>query len=124
MALGWSEDDQFPILVKPESTWVYDDDRSLLTICPSNLPISFFWEWLQQEASRAAGLCLIDHPYAAYFVVEEPPSEIGDIQLVKFTSSSPENKWLDTPRGRPLNSGIFKDRDEFLNQVMFAVVTM
>jgi len=117
--LSWDDNDSFPILIKPQSTWAYDTEKKLITICPNELPVSLFWRWVKEEAARAAGLWLVEHPYAATFVVEEPPSEYLDIHLVKFTSDS-ENYRLDALRGRPVGSGVFENRELFLNEIRLA----
>jgi hypothetical protein len=120
MALGWNEDQRFPVLVQPQSAWARTSGKELEAICPGNLPLRKFWEWAQEEAVRAAAHWLMKLPYAATFVVIKPPSEVWDIQLFKFTSSTSENCRLDVSSGRPFGSSVFRDGESFLKEIISA----
>jgi hypothetical protein len=119
--LSYKENVQLPVLLQPGSEWALDNEKNIITICPEELTPREYWDWLQEEAARAAGLLLTGQVYAPSFVVIEPPDEDYNLQLAQFTSSS-ENYRLDGYRGRPVGSGTFENRDAFLNQVSLAAV--
>ncbi len=117
LALGWKGDQIFPLLVQPTSAWLYDSDQTLSSVHANNFPAPMLWEWIREEAARAAGLWLVGHPYAPTVVLAEPPDVDGDWHLAKFTSENPQ----DTPRGRPFGNGIFEDGQTFLEEIRLAV---
>lgn len=115
-----NEHDKLPVFVEPESAWARSENQ-LEAIYPVNLDIHLFCQWAQEEAARAAGLWLIEHPYAGAFVVSEPPSDDWNLKLVKFTSSMARDCRLDTGKGRPFGNGIFVNCQVFLNEIKLAV---
>jgi len=122
LALSGEKDDEVPILIRPESTWLYDDEQNLATIAPfQQLPIDYFWSWLGEEAARAAGLWLVGFPYAPSVVLEVPPDGISDWQFAKFTSLATNEQSLNPLRGRPSGSGIFENEDAFVVEIRLAV---
>ena len=62
LALGWGKDQVFPVLIQPQSAWLYNSDQTLSSVRPDQLPAPTFWEWFRGEAVRAAGLLLINLP--------------------------------------------------------------
>jgi hypothetical protein len=120
MALQWEETDTFPFLIRPQSTWVYDDEHILATVCPYDLPLKILWNWIKQEAARAAGLWLVGQPYAPTIVLEEPPGGDGELQLARFTSDNANKSEIVNQGGRPFGSGIFEDREAFLREIRLA----
>ena len=119
-ALNWKKEDRIPILIQPQSTWLYNPDHSLETICPyEEMPTRFFWKWVREESVRAAGLWLIKHPYAITVVVAEPPVDSKPLQLYRFTSNpEDQHKFL---KGRPFGSGIFENKEVFLSEIRSAI---
>jgi hypothetical protein len=124
MALQWQGTDKFPFLVRPKSTWLYDDEHSLATVCPLDLPLQLLWHWIQQEAVRAAGLWLVGQSYAPTIVLEEPPGEDGELRLARFTSDSASNSEIVNQGGRPFGSGIFESRGAFLREIRLAAAEL
>jgi hypothetical protein len=123
MALQCVEDDELPLLVACQSTWLYETDQTLATICLNDLPVATFLEWLWQEAARAAGFWLLDMPYAPTVVLSVPPTDNSELQLAMFTSEATD-KQHDNLRGRPFGSGIFDNCQVFLEEVRQAVVRL
>jgi len=123
LALGWEKGDEVPIQIGPESMWLYDDQQHLTTVSPTELPMQFFWNWIKEEAVRAAGLWLVGFPYAPSVVLETIPNGDSDWQLARFTSLSTDGQTL-SPRGRPFGSGIFENREEFLKEIRRAVTEL
>lgn len=119
-ALGWEKEDQVPIQIGPESRWLYDEQENLATVSPMQFPMRFFWNWIKEEAIRAAGLWLVEYPYAPLVVLEAPPDPSSDWELARFTSL-PTDEQSFTCRGRPLGSGVFENRQGFLEEVRLAV---
>ena len=54
LALGWEKEDELPIQIATLSTWLYDDQQNLFTVAPMHLPMNLFWNWIKEEAARAA----------------------------------------------------------------------
>ena len=121
LALGWEKEDELPIQIATQSTWLYDDQQNLSTVAPMQLPLHLFWNWIKEEAVRAAGLWLVGYPYAPTVVLETPPTQGSDWQLARFTSMPTEEQSLDTLRGRPFGSSIFENREAFLLEIKLAV---
>jgi hypothetical protein len=121
LALGWEKEAEVPIQIGPASTWLYDERQNLATVAPMHLPVHLFWEWIKEEAPRAAGLWLVGYPYAPSVVLEAPPEESSDWKLAKFTSRPLEDQSTYTLRGRPYGSGIFENRLAFLEEIRLAV---
>jgi hypothetical protein len=121
MALQCKEDDELPILVSHQSTWVYENDHSLATITLNDLPVSTFLEWLWQEAARAAGFWLLDMSYAPTVVLAMPPKDNSELQLARFTSVATDKQHPDNLRGRPFGSGIFENYQAFLEEIRQAI---
>ena len=121
LALGWKKEDQVPIHIGSQSTWLYDDQQNLATVSPMKIPMQLFWKWVQEEAARAAGLWLVGHPYAPSVVLETPPDQNNGWQLARFTSLSTEEQSLNTRRGRPYGSGVFENGQAFLEEIKLAV---
>lgn len=120
-ALSGEKDEGVPILIGPESAWLYDDEQNLATIAPfQQLPMDYFWKWLDQEAARAAGLWLVGLPYAPSIILEVLPDGSSDWQFAKFTSLVTDQPTRDTRRGRPYGSGIFGDGMAFLAELKLA----
>jgi hypothetical protein len=120
MALQWEETDTFPFLIRPQSTWVNDDEHILATVCPYDLPLKILWNWIKQEAARAAGLWLVGQPYAPTIVLEKPPGGDGELQLARFTSDNANKSEIVNQGDRPFGSGIFEDREAFLREIRLA----
>jgi hypothetical protein len=123
MALQGEEDDELPLQVACHSTWLYEKDHTLATICRNDLPVATFLEWLWQEAARAAGFWLLDLPYAPTVILAVPPADNSELQLAIFTSEATDNQ-NDDLRGRPFGSSIFENRQVFLEEVRQAVVRL
>jgi hypothetical protein len=123
MALQGEVDDELPLLVSCQSTWLYEKDQSLATICLNDLPVATFLEWLWQEAIRAAGFWLLGMPCAPTVVLAVPPTDNSELQLAIFTSESTD-KQPDNLRGRPFGSGIFEHYQAFLQEIRLAVVRL
>ena len=109
-----------PVQIGPLSTWLYDDQNNLTTVYPTELSVHTFWDWIREEAVRAAGLWLIDYPYAPAVVLETYPDEDHEWQLARFTSLPAEDNLI-SPRGRPVGSGVFENREAFLGEIRMAV---
>ena len=120
-ALCWEKEDEVPIQIGPQSKWLYDGQQHLATVLPMHIPIQLLWKWIQEEAARAAGLWLVDYPYAPSVVLEAPPDQSGHWQLARFTLPPTEEQSLTTRRGRPYGSGIFEDGQAFLQEIRLAV---
>jgi hypothetical protein len=120
MALQWEVTDSLPFLIAPNSNWLFDNHHVPTTVCPFDLPLEILWNWIQQEAARAAGLWLVGQSYAPTIVLEEHPGEDGELRLARFTSDSTTNPKMVNQGGRPLGSGTFKDREAFLQEVRLA----
>ena len=84
------------------------------------IPVRLFWNWIKEEAARAAGLWLIGFPYAPTVVLETYPDEDSDWQLARFTSL-PTDEQSFTSRGRPFGSGTFENREQFLEEIRLAM---
>ena len=121
LALCWEKEDEVPIQIGPQSKWLYDGQQHLATVLPMHIPIQLLWEWIQEEAARAAGLWLVGYPYAPSVVLEAPPDQSGHWQLARFTLPPTEEQSLTTRRGRPYGSGIFEDGQAFLQEIKLAV---
>ena len=124
MALQWQETDKFPFLVRPQSAWLYDDEHSLVTVCPLDLPLQLLWHWIQQEAVRAAGLWLVGQSYAPTIVLEEPPGEDGELRLARFTSVIGSTSNIVNQGGRPFGNGTFDSREALLQEIRLAVAEL
>lgn len=61
-ALSGEEEHEIPILVGPEDKWLCDEQQNLATIAPMELPLDYIWNWINEEATRAAVFWLIDFP--------------------------------------------------------------
>lgn len=120
LALGWEKEDEIPIQIELQSTWLHDDQHNLTTVFPMEIPARLFWNWIKEEAARAAGLWLIGFPYAPTVVLENYPDENSDWQLARFTTLPTDEQSL-TRRGRPFGSGIFENREAFLVEIRLAV---
>ena len=120
--LGGEKEAEVPISIGPQSMWLYDDQLNVTTIAPfQQLPMDYFWIWLDQEVARAAGLWLVGLPYAPSVVLEVPPDGSSDWKFAIFTSQSSEERVLPLHRGRPFGSGVFEDGEALLREVRLAV---
>jgi hypothetical protein len=122
LALSSGKDVQIPFLLIRESRWVYTNDGNLAGVSPYELDIHFFWEWVKEEACRAAEMWLVHQPYAPAMELEEPPSEAGELRLARFTRMSADHIQPYGHRGRPFGSDIFPNQASFLEEVRLAVV--
>ena len=85
LALGWEKGDELPVLIGPESAWLYGDQQQLTTVSPMQMPLRFFWDWIKEEAIRAAWQWLVGFPYAPSVVLQTYPDDDSDWQLFRFT---------------------------------------
>ena len=83
--------------------------------------LSEVWEWLKQETVRAAGMWLFEFPYAPTVMLKSPPNEDGSFDFATFAVIDGLALPTAPLRGRPVGSGTFATREEFLIQVRLAV---
>ena len=92
-------------------------DGELMATSPMEWTLSEVWEWLKQETVRAAGMWLFEFPYAPTVMLKAPPDEDGSFDFATFAVIDGLALSTAPLRGRPVGSGIFTTREEFLYQV-------
>lgn len=121
LALSSDENNTVPLLVKPQSAWVYTAEETLDSVCPYELDMHFFWDWVKEEACRAAELWLVGQSYAPTVVLAEPPTVDWDLRLFRFTSDSADKPGNIKLGGRPFGSTVFENQAAFLQEIRLAV---
>ncbi|MFQ6027291.1 MAG: hypothetical protein ACE5Q6_07345 [Dehalococcoidia bacterium] len=124
LALGWQGDEAIPLLVHSQSGWLHDEAKNLSSISPYELELRLFWEWVKEEACRAAESWLVGQPYAPTVVLEEPPDEDGEMRLYRFTTVADAGSSHASQKGRPFGSSIFPNEVTFLIEVRQAVLVV
>jgi hypothetical protein len=107
-------DDRVPVSLPNSSRFLSTQDGELMTTSPLEWDVWTVWEWLSQESIRAAEMWLFGMPYAPVVMLNTPPDEHGNLEFATFAVIDQLVLPSGPLRGRPVGTGTFSDREEFL----------